>query len=110
MDKINYEDFQKLDIRIGEIVSAEKLPDSNKLLKLIIDLGEEKRQLIAGIGKAFPEPAELVGRQIPILANLEPKELAGHMSEGMILAADSEDGLPVLLHPQGKVQPGSKVH
>ena len=105
---ISFEDFKKLDIKIGKILSAEKIPDSEKLIKLVVDDGEGERQLIAGIGEAYPDVEELVGKEIPILANLEPKKLMGEMSEGMILAADNE-GLPVLIHPDKEIPPGSIV-
>jgi methionine--tRNA ligase beta chain len=105
---ISFEDFQKLDVKIGKILSAEKVPESDKLIKLVVDDGEGKRQLIAGIGEAYPDAEELVGKEIPILANLEPKKLMGELSEGMILAADNE-GLPVLIHPDKEIPPGSIV-
>jgi len=104
---ISFDDFKKLDIRIGTIIEAERVEGSDKLLKLQIDLGEEKRQIIAGLGKQY-EPQDLVGRQIPILANLEPKMLMGLESQGMLLAAD-DDGKPVLLHPDKIVNNGAKV-
>lgn len=104
---ITFDDFAKLDIRTGTIIEAQRVEGSEKLLKLQIYLGDEKRQLIAGIGKHY-EPQDLVGRQIPILANLEPKMIMGLESQGMILAAD-DDGKPVLLHPDKQVGNGAKV-
>ncbi len=104
---VTFEEFKKLDIRVGTIVEAGRVEGSDKLLRLVIDLGEETRQLVAGIGKMY-EPEELIGKQIPILANLEPKTLMGIESQGMILAA-SEDGQPVLLHPDKSVTNGAQV-
>ncbi len=105
---VTFEEFKKLDIRIGKIVSAEKVPDADKLLKLIVDLGGEKRQIIAGIAEFYPEPEELVGKEVPIVVNLEPKTFRGLESQGMILAADVE-GRCVLLHPEKEVPPGSTI-
>ena len=104
---ITYEDFAKLEIKIGTIVSAIKVEKSEKLLQLQIDLGDETRQVISGIAQ-FYDPTDLVGRQVPVLINLEPKEIMGLTSNGMILAAD-EEGTAVLLHPDKKISDGSKV-
>ena len=104
---ITFDDFKKLEIRIGKIVAAERLPDSNKLLKLQVDFGSEQRQILAGVGK-FYEPEALIGKLCPFAFNLEPKSLAGVESQGMILAAD--DGTqPILMHPDKDVPPGSIV-
>ena len=104
---INYEDFQKLDIRVATILEAELVPETTKLLKLKVDLGEEQRILVAGIGETY-KPEDLVGKQIPILANLEPKIIKGIESNGMILAADV-DGKAILLHPDKLVPSGAKI-
>ncbi len=101
------QDFGKLSIKIGTIRSAEKVEGSSKLLKLDIDLGHEKRQILAGIGEKY-EPKELKGKQIPVIANLEPRMMMGLESNGMILAADI-NGEPVLIHPDEKVANGSQV-
>ena len=106
---ISYDDFKKLDIKIGKIVEAEKIEGSEKLVKLIIDLGEgELRQIVAGIALAYPNAVDLAGKHVPVLCNLEPKELMGYTSNGMILAADNQ-GSPVLLRPDQQVPPGSTV-
>ena len=107
---ITYDDFKKLEIKIGKIVSAEKIEESEKLVKLMVDLGEETgpRQIVAGIALAYPDAGELVGKEIPVLTNLEPKTLMGYESNGMILAGDNE-GKPTLLHPADEVPPGSVV-
>lgn len=102
------DDFQKLDIRIGKITSAEKVEGSDKLLKLIFDFGAEQRQIIAGIALSYPEPEKLIGKEMPVIVNLEPKMLRGLESQGMILAASDENGIAVL-HPDKEVAPGSVV-
>jgi methionine--tRNA ligase beta chain len=104
---IKFEDFQKIDLRIGKISKAEKIEGSEKLLKLIIDLGSEKRQLVAGIAKYY-KPEDLIGKEIVVVANLEPKNLMGIESQGMLLAADV-DGEPVILIPEKEVPPGTKI-
>ena len=105
---ITIEDFQKLDIRIGTIIDAERLEESKKLVKLTVSFGDENRTILAGIGKVVEDVSTLKGKQSPFLFNLEPKELAGVTSEGMILAASNEES-PVLLTPITEVKPGSKV-
>lgn len=104
---IKLEDFQKLDLRVAKILQAERLEGSDKLLKLQIDIGEEKRTLVAGIGKKY-EPGDLIGQLIVVIVNLEPKEIRGIRSEGMLLAVDSQNG-PVLIVPLEQVIPGKKV-
>jgi len=104
---ISFEEFQKIDLRVGKIVEAEKVEGADKLLKLKVDLGTEKRQLVAGIAK-FYQPKDLIGREIVVVVNLEPKTLIGIESQGMLLAADFE-GKPVLLKPDAKVPPGTKI-
>jgi methionine--tRNA ligase beta chain len=104
---IAFEDFKKLDVRIGRILLAEKVEGTDKLMKLEIDFGTEKRQVIAGIAE-FYQPDQLVGKEIPVLVNLEPRNIRGNESHGMILAADVE-GRAVLLHPDKEVPPGSVI-
>jgi methionyl-tRNA synthetase len=104
---ITFEDFQKIDLRVAKIIKAEKVENSDKLVKLEIDLGNEKRTIVAGIGKKY-SPEELMGQLIIVVANLEPKEIKGIKSEGMLLAADSENG-PVLIVPLEQVYVGTKV-
>lgn len=104
MELISYEDFKKLDLRVAKIIEAERVEHSEKLIKLQIDLGEEKRQIVAGIGK-FYTPEELINKKIIIVANLEPKVLMGFESKGMLLAA-SDDNQISLLMPDKDVPPG----
>ncbi|HZI95823.1 MAG TPA: methionine--tRNA ligase subunit beta [Candidatus Paceibacterota bacterium] len=106
-ETITFDQFQQLDLRSAKILKAEKIEGADKLLLLDIDLGEEKRQLVAGIAQDY-SPDELVGKTIIIIANLEPREIKGYVSQGMLLAVDSHEGA-VLLVPEGEVSPGSKV-
>ena len=104
---IAFEDFKKLDIRIGKILLAVKVEGTDKLMRLEIDFGMEKRQVVAAIAE-FYQPEQLVGKEIPVLVNLEPRTIRGTESHGMILAADVE-GRAVLLHPEEEVPPGSII-
>ena len=104
---ITYDDFSKLELRIAKITAAERVEGSEKLIKLQLQVGPENRQIVAGIGKSY-EPENLIGKQIVIVANLEPRSLMGLESNGMLLAADSEIG-PVLLIPEKEVLPGAKI-
>lgn len=104
---ISFEDFNKLDIRIGTIIKAEPVPETDKLLKLKVDLGNEQRELVAGITDEY-NPEELKGKQIPVLTNLEPKIIKGIESHGMILAIEVE-GKAVLMNPDKQVNNGSKI-
>jgi len=84
---VSYEDFKKLDLRVAKIVSVEKIPGKTKIVKGVVDLGSEKRDVIIG-GAEFYQPEELVGKTVIVVANLEPKKLAGVESNAMLLAAD----------------------
>ena len=119
METITFDDFKKLDIRIGKIISAEKVEDSDKLLKLIVDFGETEessnppspkataRQVIAGIAQ-FYAPETLIGKECPFAYNLAPRVLAGLESQGMILCP-SDNGNPILMHPDKEIPPGSII-
>jgi len=104
---ISFSEFKKIDLRIGRIIKAEKIPRAKKLLLLHVELGEEKRTLVAGLAE-FYSPDELVGKEIIVVANLQPKKMMGYVSQGMLLAAVS-NGKPVLLVPEKDVPPGTKV-
>jgi len=108
MDTISFDDFQKLDIRIGKVVVAERVPDADKLVRMVFDMGDHERQVLAGIAQFVGDVAELIGKEMPVLVNLEPRTMKGLESNGMILAADVE-GRPVLLHPEEEIPPGSAV-
>ena len=104
---ISFDDFKKIELRIAQILSAERVEGSDKLLKLRVSLGAEERQIVAGIGKKY-EPDVLIGRQIVIVTNLEPRMLMGLESQGMLLAADIPEG-PTLLQPDAEVPPGTSI-
>jgi methionine--tRNA ligase beta chain len=106
-DRISIEDVMKLDLRIAEIIAAEEHPNADKLLVLKIKIADEERQLVAGIRKAY-DAQSLVGKKIVIVANLKPAVLRGIESQGMLLAASSDDQV-VLLSPEKDIASGSKV-
>jgi len=105
---IIFDDFQKLDIRIGTVIEAEKVPNSFKLLRLVIDFGDFKRQVIAGIATKY-SPEHLQGKQIPVIVNLAPRKIAGLVSQGMIMAVGDTD-VEALLFPTEVVKEGASVH
>ncbi|HEX2950028.1 MAG TPA: methionine--tRNA ligase [Armatimonadota bacterium] len=106
---VSIDDFAKIQFKVGTIIAAEKHPKADKLLKLRVDLGEtEPRQVIAGIAAVYP-PETLVGRQIVVVANLQPAKLRGEISQGMLLAADLGENGMALLKPDKQVENGSKV-
>lgn len=104
---ITIEEFRKLDLRVGTVVSAEPHPKADRLLVLKVDLGSEERQLVAGI-RAHYHAEDLVGRQLVVAANLEPATLRGVESQGMILAASTSEAL-VVITPEQKIAAGAKV-
>jgi methionyl-tRNA synthetase len=106
-DLITIDDFKRLQIRIATVKAAEPVPKSTKLLKLTLDVGGEERTIVAGIAEDYT-PEQVVGKQIPVLVNLQPALIRGIVSEGMMLAADV-DGKAVLLHPDREVPSGSGV-
>jgi methionyl-tRNA synthetase len=105
---ISYDDFLKLDLRVGTIVSADDLENSNKLIKFVIDDGKDKRQIVGGLKKNY-KVEDLAGKQVVFIANLEPREIAGLQSNGMILAAHTLEDLPVVLFPERSVPDGSSI-
>ena len=107
-ETISYEDFSKLDIRIGTILEAEKVPKTDKLLKLKIDTGIDKRTVVSGIAEFF-DAGSIVGKQVAILLNLEPRNLRGIESQGMILMAEDKDGSLKFITTLEKTEPGSIV-
>lgn len=106
---ITYDDFAKLEITIGTILTAEIVEGADKLLRLTVDVGEETpRQIVSGIREFFADPEELVGKQCPFLTNLEPRVIRGLESQGMILAAATEDAFALLV-PHRELPAGTKV-
>lgn len=104
---VTIDEFKKVDLRVGTVLSAGPHPNADKLLVLRVDLGSEERQIVAGI-KGHYEPTELVGRQIVVVANLETAKLRGVESQGMLLAA-SDGNRIVLLTPEKNVNPGARI-
>ena len=106
-EKIAIDDFMKIELRVAKIIEASEIEGADRLLKLQVDLGSEKRQLVAGIKKTYT-PEELVGKHIVVVANLKPARLRGEESQGMLLAAQTDDG-PALVSFDKDVHPGSVV-
>lgn len=104
---INYDDFKKIELKVAKVIEAERVEGSEKLLKLKVDLGSEQRQIIAGIGSRY-QPEQLIDKEIIVVANLEPRSLMGHESQGMLLAA-SDDAGPVLLGVDREVLAGTTI-
>ena len=107
MNQISIEDFAKVQMRVGQILEAEKIEGSRKLIRLRVDMGTEVRQVVAGIAEAY-EPAGLLNRKVVVVANLKPAKLMGVESNGMIMAGNL-DGEPILLQFLEDVPPGSKI-
>ena len=105
---ISFDAFRQIDLRIAEVVAAEPVPGTDRLLRLQLRIGEDERQIVAGIAPKYT-PEALVGRQIVVVANLEPANIRGVESRGMLLAAEGDDGAPILLGPDVRVQSGSQV-
>lgn len=104
---LSYDEFKKTELRVGQILEAEKIIKSKKLLKLLVDVGTDKRTIVSGISERYPDPAVLIGKKVVVVANLAPAKLMGVDSHGMILAVSSEKGLEVLEAPSGN--PGDLV-
>ena len=109
MEEISYDDFAKLDIRIGTVMAAEHIPDTDKLLKCTIDFGDEigTRTIVSGIAE-WKQPEDLVGKQLPYIVNLASRMLRGVESQGMLLAVSDESGV-ALFSPERVVPNGTKV-
>lgn len=105
----NIDEFGKMDIRVGTVLECTKVPKADKLLQFLIDDGMNKRTIVSGIAKYYPNPEELVGKQVCFIANFEPRKLKGVTSEGMILSAEDKDGRLVVVTPSQPVAPGSNV-
>ena len=106
-EKITIEDFMKVDLRVGKIIEAEEVEDSRKMLKLIVDVGEEKRTIYAGVKKSY-SPEYLLNKLVVVIINLKPREMKFGTSDGMMLATQNNDEI-IILQPEKDVMPGSKV-
>ena len=107
-ENIQFEDFMKMDIRVGKIIAAEKVAKTKKLMKLTVDTGIDQRTIVSGIAQHY-KPEDLVGKQVCFIANLAPRKLKGIVSEGMILSAENFDGKLAVITPEKEVKPGSEV-
>jgi tRNA-binding protein len=109
MDLIDINEFTKVDLRVGVVKHAERVPGSKKLIRLIVDLGVEERQILAGLAE-FYDPNQLIGKYVIVVANLKPKKMMGLESQGMILAAGcGPEEKPVILTTLEPVKPGTKI-
>jgi methionyl-tRNA synthetase len=123
-NKISYEDFAKVEIKAGKILSAEKIPDTDKLLKLMVDFGETEekideqgakivtpkpRQIVSGISAYFPDPLILIGKTCMFVTNLEPRMIKGYESNGMLFALSTADGKFSMLEPNESIPIGTKA-
>jgi methionyl-tRNA synthetase len=108
-DNVSFEDFQKMDIRVGTVLNCQKVPKADKLLQFRIADGLEERTILSGIAAYYPNPEELIGTQVCFIANFEPRKLRGIFSEGMILSAEDADGKLVLIQPKINVTNGVEV-
>jgi methionyl-tRNA synthetase len=108
-ENVAFEDFMKMDIRVGTVLDCQKVPKADKLLQFRIADGLEERTILSGIAQHYPNPEELVGMQVCFIANFEPRKLRGVMSEGMILSAEDADGKLVLIQPKATVTNGVEV-
>ncbi len=107
MDTITFEDFKKVEVRIGKITKCEKAENADKLLKLQVDFGDFKRQIISAIAEWY-DPSDLEGKKLPFIVNLEPRNFRGHESQGMLMAMDTEEK-PIFLIPAEDVPEGTLV-
>jgi len=107
--EISFEEFQKLDLRVGKIIEANQIPGSRNLIRMIVDFGTEKRQAVAGLLQWY-KPEELVGEKCAFILNLQRRKLMGVESQCMIFAAEDNKGNVVVLQPEKDVAEGSKIH
>jgi len=124
MECISFEEFKKMDIRVGTIREVKPIPETDKLLRCQIDFnevdeegnlpngkaGKKLRQIISGIHESYPDYEKLIGKQVLYIVNLEPRTIKGFESNGMLMVVDGLDGKPVFLTPEVKVAPGSRIH
>jgi methionyl-tRNA synthetase len=107
-EEISFAEFQKIDLRVGKIIEATQIPESKKLIKILVDFASEKRQAVAGLLKYY-KPEELVGKKCVFLLNLQRRVLAGVESQCMILAAEDNEGNITVLQPEKDIAEGSKI-
>lgn len=108
LSEISFQEFQKLNLRVGEVVKAEQIDGSRNLIKMIVDFGFEKRQSVAGLLQYY-KPEELIGKKFAFVLNLQRKRFMGIESQCMVLAAEDEKGNVVLLKPEKDIEVGSRI-
>ena len=108
-ETINFDDFTKLDIRIGTVLEAEKVAKTKKLLQLKVDVGIDTRTIVSGIAESF-SPEDIIGQQVTVLVNLAPRKIKGVESQGMILMTDTLDGKLAFVEPEKDVKNGQEIH
>ena len=107
--EISFEEFQKLDLRIGKILEADQIPGSRSLIKMIVDFGSERKQAVAGLLQYY-KPEELIGKKCAFILNLQRRKLMGVESQCMIFAAEDSKGHVIVLQPEKDIAEGSKIH
>ncbi len=108
--EVTYDDFLRVNLRVGIVKSAERVPGSKKLIKMMIDIGNELRQIITGIADQFPNTDQLIGKRVVVVANLVSKKIFGLESKGMILMAEDINGKLYFVTIEGDAPPGSRVY
>ncbi len=113
---VTYDEFKKMDMRVGTVREVEAVEGADKLYRCQIDFGDKNsegmptlRQIVSGIREYFPDPNVLVGKQVLYIVNLEPRTIRGVVSSGMLMAVDGPDGQPVLMSPENPVLPGARI-
>jgi methionine--tRNA ligase beta chain len=107
-NEISFEEFSKVDLKVGRVLSVENLEGYKKILKIIVDMGDEKREIMSGLAKHYT-PEEIMNKSVIVCTNLAPRKFGEQTSNGMLLAATNEDGRPVLLTVLEEIKPGSRV-
>ncbi|MDF0679662.1 MAG: methionine--tRNA ligase subunit beta [Candidatus Nitrosocosmicus sp.] len=107
-NKISFDEFSKVELRVGKILSAENMPGYKKILRLVIDLGGEEREIMSGLAKHY-QPEEIINKNVVVCTNLEPRKFGDQVSDGMVLAASNENGRPILLTVIEETIPGSHI-
>ncbi len=117
MEYISFDDFKKLDIRVGTVKEVSVVPGADKLLSFQIDFGEKDedgnsklRQIVSGLREDYPDYEKLIDKQLLYIVNLEPREIKGFKSNGMLLAINDSAGRPIFLIPENEVPSGARVH
>jgi len=107
--EISFDEFQKLDLRVGKIIEANQIPGSRNLIRMIVNFGNEKRQAVAGLLQYY-KPDDLVGKKCAFVLNLQRRKMMGVESQCMILAAEDNKGNVIVLQPEKDIDEGSKIH